>query len=290
MQRLLVLCALTGCFSTPAFHGASSDDVEGDDASVVDAGLPATNCGAFGMPTKLEAVSATIGDDREPVVTRDGLQLFFENERNLMRSKRSSTSEMWPPASLLSVRESNTQLGAVIDGVWVTDDSRKMWLSHNGKLQHATQGADETDPYVVDETVGTDLAYGPTAVDDDSLFIFDSGGAAPGQAFALTERTKIEPNASHRFYIQTGFDERSPSLGNRGTYLVWTSQSTTDSEILEDDWPTVTTAPAPRHIVLDGIAKPNSPFLTDDGKTLYFSATSGSDTTLDLYMASRTCN
>jgi len=292
MRALVVVASLTACFSKPPPppNGATDGGRDGapsiDGSTTTDGPAPCAHWGPFGTPTQILIQALANTGAQNVTVSSDGLDLLFDQGATFYESLRATTGG--------SFTQVGTVLGfgsAPVQGAWLSTDhlilfyinSSMLFVTHRSALDSAflTPGV----PLIAgaDDAAATNDRLRVVISSNNTLRLVklttadDPTGATEG---ALLDNS---PNEG----------DTTPSIGDHGRKLVWTKTNLvqpTSSVLVEGDFDGNQLS-NPHALIPDVGAFDTDPNLSDDGTTLYFTSTRNpSDTTAQLFVATRTCN
>lgn len=220
-------------FDRPASSGGSGND--GGTTGV--AGAPGVFAPRFAVPRWIEAISSDTNQD-DPVMTADGLELFFASKRDdAMRediwvSRRASTSEEWGEPELVAganSEERESAIGLSSDGLslWIGSDrdgglgGLDVWFARRASREEPFSEAVHVPEL---STEWNDLPRSPTA-DGRTLPLSRTTSAGDSDLFLVELRAGpsygvIVPIAE----LNTSADESDPALGRGGLWIVFASK------------------------------------------------------------------
>jgi hypothetical protein len=294
MRWLLGLLALTACgrihFDLDA--AGSGDVVSGPDAPL----------GRFGTPILVPGI--TVGTiDEDPSLTADMLELYFNSNTtggDIYVTRRAALTDPWgtpQPVTELNTASSENTPEVAADGltiVWSSNragtlGSEDVWMSTRatrtdawGTPQHVdglSTSSNDVAPFLLPDGLTAFLANSSMGNDD----IYSAQRATPTDPWpAPTRITEL---------VHAAFDSDEWVSADRGV-IYWASERITQGDM--DIWRATRPGPGMPFQLLEPVTELNmpgsdedDPWVSPDGRTIYFSHGSDSGTQMSIYMATR---
>jgi hypothetical protein len=278
----------------PSTGGAAGE--AGGGGAAGEGGAP---LGPFGTPKPLTTLNSD-GEEDDPALTDDMLEIFFESDRNgsgdLWTSRRMSTTEAWPAPSYiyeLNLSQS-TEGGAEIssDGLVLIFNSSVMGTADLYFSTRGSRGEAWSPPQLLDGLASAWSDY--SAADTPGLTLLFFASTRPGiggaDVWSSQRQATTGPWDAPMIVggeISTIADEADPWLDPTGNILFFASNRRGTYDIYSSERPDSDSPfeiPTPI-MELNGGSTDGDPWLTPDMKTVVFSSNRDGDS--DLYIAER---
>jgi Tol biopolymer transport system component len=296
MVRVLWLVALAACEARLGgnrlgpVNDANGDATVEPDTLEPDAKIP---FGPWSAPTPVDITPAT---DDDPSLTGDQLELYFNRANDIFVTKRAQVTDPWGPITLVSELSvasiTETTPEVTYDGLTIFLASNRAPLTGVLDIYVATR-ASRAQPFGTPTKVNeltTVEREAATASGDGLIMVFESNRNGNNDTF-IAER----PTAAVAFgtpapvtAVNTASSDGNPMLSADGLELFINSDRTTDNELYvsvrastSDAFP----APTPIAELNDPAADDQDPWISPDGRTLYF--TSNRDGAIRLWQSTR---
>ncbi len=245
----------------------------------------------FGEPTPLTGV-VSAGEDDDPSLTADMLEIYFLRDADLWRAERTSVIAPWSAALPVSeLNSATTELRPSVAG-----DGLTMYFGRGTAGSYdiyvATRAA-RTAPWDPPALLGLDLNLPDTSElpgwsSPDGLMLFvESTAGVNHDIFVGTRESTSESFIGAPFdAIEFGNTDGAPAATADGSTLVFASSRSGEMSI----WEAIEVQGTwflQRHVELDGVGVRGTPWLSPDGTAVVFTGTRQGSTDDELYTATR---
>ncbi len=245
----------------------------------------------FGPPMPLAGI-VTPGEDDDPALSEDGLEIYFLRDGDLYSARRDAVEAPWSGHALvaeLSSSETEMRPSLSADGLRIDIARGGMGVYDIFVATRPSRRDGWNTPALlaIDLNQSTkDAAPGWSSPDGLTLFVESSAGANH-DIFIATRTSPGEPFVSAPFdAIEFGGTDGAPWATAAGSTLVFASNRSGEWSIWEavafaDTWM------LHRHTELDVAGVRGTPWLSPDGRMIVFTGTRAGGTDDDLYFATR---
>jgi hypothetical protein len=238
MRRVVVVCLLAGCFSTPPLRhddgGAGGDD-DANDASHLDAG---SGCATWSAWTDL----LTIGDGFGPWVSPDGLVLVYQSGAGVWQVERATKAVGWDIQTRQKIYMGN---GTNDLQPFLSDDLLHLWIDDNsGGIDESSRTA-TTEMFVSTSQLagpinGSSVIMEDVEVSSDGLrMILASGANAAAEDLVISTRASVSAVfelPAETLTINNGARNDCCATTNSSSFL-WTQATATGGyAVMEAAW------------------------------------------------------
>jgi hypothetical protein len=255
--------------------------------------------GPFGEPTQLTPLSSA-GDDLNPSLTSDLLELYFTRGLDVYVSIRAIASDTWGPPSRvaeLSTSDADTDPEVAADGLTIYFSSNRpggmgsmdIWVA-----RRASRSAPWGPPVQVPELSSAADDYGPSADASGRVIVLSSSRAVPGtNALYVSERADaVQPWGEPTLIAELDGpdDDGTPHLIDGGRRVLFCSRRPAGSGKL-DLYEAVRATlgdPFSPPVLLEELSTPEDecgPWMSADLRTLFFDR--NRDTNGEIFQATR---
>lgn len=296
MMRVLWLICLAACEARLGVIGSNTgSDANRDLDALIESDVEDAPVVLGPFSTPIPVPITPVGDD-DPSLTGDQLELYFNRANDIFVTKRAAITDAWGP---LTVVTELSQANITDTTPEVTYDGLTIFLASNrapltGVLDlyvatRASRAAPFGTPTKVTELT-TDQREAAPASGNGLDLVFESNRNGNNDTF-LAQR----PNAGAAFgtpvpvaAVNTASSDGNPMLSADGLELFINSDRSGNNELLVATRASLADAfgpPVPIAEVNDPAADDQDPWISEDGRTLYF--TSDRDGTLRLWQSAR---